>query len=262
MMAWLPAARCEGAGSVVASAGALSWSDEFDGAAGSSPDPTKWGFDVGGSGWGNHQLEFDTNRPTNASLDGNGHLVITAEKESYMGSTYTSARMTTKQQFTQAYGRFEARLKMPTGPGMWPAFWLLGANIDATPWPGCGEIDVVEYRGQEPTIAHGSVHGPGYSGGAAITQSYALPSAARLDADFHTYAVQWDPGRIAFELDGNVYETVTPANLGTKTWVFDHPFFIILNLAVGGDYVGPPSASTPFPGALVVDYVRVYAGGS
>jgi beta-glucanase (GH16 family) len=237
----------------------LVWNDEFAGPAGQSPDPSKWVFDVGGHGWGNRQLEYDTARPENASLDGLGHLRITARAEPYLGSSYTSARLKTQGLFAQAYGRFEARILLPRGRGLWPAFWLLGSDIDSVSWPACGEIDVMEYRGQETGIIHGSVHGPGYSGGDAETATHALGGGARYDADFHVFAVDWQPERIDFSVDGTVYQRITPAKLPAGApWVFDHPFFILLNVAVGGDFVGPPDESTVFPQEMVVDYVRVY----
>jgi beta-glucanase (GH16 family) len=235
------------------------WQDEFDGRAGQAPDPSRWAFDVGGGGWGNRQLEFDTDRPENAALDGQGHLVITARAETYQGSSYTAARLKTEALFAQAYGRFEARIRLPTGRGIWPAFWILGSDIDSVPWPGCGEIDIMEYRGQEIGIIHGSMHGPGYSGGNAMTATHALENDARYDADFHVFAIDWDLDKVAFSVDGTVYELVTPAKLPAGThWVFDHPFFILLDVAVGGDFVGAPDESTQFPQAMVVDYVRVF----
>jgi beta-glucanase (GH16 family) len=241
----------------------LAWSDDFEGAAGTSPDPARWGFDVGTgtNGWGNGQLEYDTARPENAALDGEGNLAIVARRESYGGSAYTSARLNTRGTFSQAYGKFEARMKLPAGRGVWPAFWLLGANFGQVGWPACGEIDVMEYLGQEPSRVHGTVHGPGYSGGAAVGAPFDL-AGARFDQDFHVFAAEWDPGRIVFSVDGAPYFTVTPASLpqGTR-WVFDHPFFVILNLAVGGGWPGPPDASTVFPQTLLVDWVRVHERG-
>jgi beta-glucanase (GH16 family) len=236
----------------------LVWRDEFDGAAGSPPDDTKWTFDVGGDGWGNAQLEYDTNRPQNVQLDGNGRLVITARAETYMGHAYTSGRITTLNRYTKAYGRFEARMQMPRGRGMWPAFWLLGGNVGDVDWPACGEIDVVENKGQEPYTVHGTVHGPGYSGGQGISYYKNLLGMPLADG-FHLYAIEWSPGNVTFSVDGADYFTFTPAQLpkGTK-WVFDHPFGILLDLAVGGNYVGPPDATTHFPQQMIVDYVRVY----
>jgi beta-glucanase (GH16 family) len=236
----------------------LTWQDEFDGPAGQSPDPTKWGYDLG-TDWGNRQLEYDTDRPTNVSLDGEGHLVIVARREDYLGCAYTSARINTNGRFAQTRGRFEARLKLPVGQGLWPAFWLLGANFASAGWPACGEIDIMEYRGQQPTVVHGSLHGPGYSGGSAITHSFTAPYGA-FDTDFHVFAVDWSEEAISWSVDGTTYATATPADLpaGT-TWVFGHPFFVILNVAVGGNFVGGPDATTVFPQTMTVDYVRVYA---
>jgi beta-glucanase (GH16 family) len=239
----------------------LVWQDEFDGPAGQPPDTTtKWRYDVG-TNWGNFQLEYDTNRPENVSLDGLGHLTIVARREDYLGSAYTSARINTRGHFEQARGRFEARMKLPSGQGLWPAFWLLGADFGTVGWPSCGEIDIMEYRGQEPRIVHGALHGPGYSGGSALTSQFELTQGA-FDTDFHVFAVEWSADRITWLVDGIAYKSVTPADLPSGTsWVFDHPFFVILNVAVGGSYVGGPSPSTPFPQTMTVDYVRVYAAG-
>lgn len=233
----------------------LVWQDEFDGSASQLPDTTRWGFDIG-SGWGNNQLEYDTDRAENVSLNGNGNLAIVARKESYLGFPYTSARINTRGLFEQAYGRFEARIRMPWGQGIWPAFWLLGANEGDVGWPACGEIDIMEYRGQEPFRVHGSVHGPGYSGTKPITDHYDLYND-RFDMDFHIFAVEWGVDDIKWYVDEILYQTVTPGDV-TGPWVFDHPFYIILNLAVGGNYVGPPDASTVFPQTMLIDYVRVY----
>jgi beta-glucanase (GH16 family) len=234
----------------------LVWSDEFTGAAGTSPNDANWAFDIGASGWGNQELQFYTNRPSNVSLDGNGNLVITARRESYFGAPFTSARVKTQGKFAQAYGRFEARMKTVAGPGLWPAFWMLGANIDTKPWPQCGEIDIMEQRGQEPYINNATLHGPGYSGGAAITKSFALTNG-RFDSEFHIYAVEWGTDYIDFFVDDFLYKRVTPKDLPGE-WVYNQPFFIIMNVAVGGSYVGFPTTGTPFPQSLTVDYVKVY----
>jgi beta-glucanase (GH16 family) len=234
----------------------LTWSDDFNGTAGTAPNAANWSFDIGAGGWGNSELEYYTNRSQNVALDGNGNLVITARQESYGGSPFTSGRIKTKGIFSQAYGRFEARIKTPYGPGIWPAFWLLGSNVDAVTWPQCGEIDIMEQRGQEPNINHGSVHGPGYSGANAITKAYGLMNG-RFDTDFHIYAVEWGPDFIDYFVDNFLYERVTPSDV-SGTWVYDHPFFIILNVAVGGNYVGFPTTGTPFPQSMYVDYVKVY----
>ncbi|MDX6574704.1 MAG: hypothetical protein QOE96_657 [Blastocatellia bacterium] len=241
----------------------LVWSEEFNGPNGSPVDSSKWSFDIGGNGWGNNELETYTSRPANAALEG-GNLVITTLKETLAGPDgitrdYTSARLLTKTKFTQKYGRFEARLKLPYGQGLWPAFWLLGDNIDTAHWPNCGEIDVMENIGKEPSIVHGTFHGPGYSGGGGITATYALPNGQKFSDAFHTFAVEWEPNVMRFYVDGLLYKTRTPADLPAGTaWVFDHPFFIILNVAVGGGFPGNPDTSTVFPQRMLVDYVRVY----
>jgi beta-glucanase (GH16 family) len=236
----------------------LVWNDEFNGPAGSQPDPTRWNFDVGGDGFGNQELEFMTARTQNVVLDGAGHLQIIARAEPYQGRAYTSGRINTLGRFTKAFGRFEARMQLPTGQGMWPAFWLLGNNQPSVGWPACGEIDIIENRGQEPNTVHGTVHGPGYSGGNGITQSRIVPGAP-LSQGFHVYAIEWVANRINFSVDGTTYFILSPQQLPANTqWVFDHPFGVIFDLAVGGNYVGSPDATTVFPQTLLVDYVRVY----
>lgn len=235
----------------------LIFADEFDGPASQLPDPTKWRFDIG-TDWGNDQLEYDTARPENASLDGNGNLQIVARAEDYEGQRYTSARINTQGLFTQTRGRFEARIKLPVGQGIWPAFWLLGADIGQVGWPACGEIDIMEYRGQQPNIVHGSLHGPGYSGGGAITGRYTLAGNG-FDQGFHVFGLEWSENEIAWLVDDQVYQRRTPQDLPSgRQWVFNHPFFIILNVAVGGNFVGPPNGSTVFPQTMLVDWVRVY----
>lgn len=234
----------------------LLWSDEFSGTVDSKPDPSKWTYDLGANGWGNKELENYTDRPENAFLDGKGHLVIRAIKDE---GHFTSARMKTQGLFSFTYGRVEARMKLPRGQGIWPAFWMLGNDIVKVGWPACGEVDVMENLGREPSIVHGTIHGPGYSGKHSISAQYALPGAPPLADDFHLYAADWIPNRIEFSIDGHVYATVTPASLppGTK-WVYNHAFFLILNLAVGGAWSGNPDSSTIFPQDLTVDYIRVY----
>jgi beta-glucanase (GH16 family) len=235
----------------------LTWSDEFNGPMGAI-DSTRWTFDTGGNGWGNNELEFYTNRTDNAIVDGNGSLDIITRAEAYQGRNYTSARINTSGHFTQAYGRFEARIQIPFGQGLWPAFWTLGDNIGTAGWPGCGELDIMENVGREPAVNHGSAHGPGYSGGNPLTATYTLPSGKLSDA-FHVYAIEWEPNVVRWYVDDTLYETRTPADVpaGT-TWVYDHPFFIILNVAVGGNFPGSPDATTTFPQTMKVDYVRVY----
>jgi len=241
----------------------LVWQDEFSGPKVSPVDKTKWAAEVGGSGWGNRELEYYTDRTINA-FESDGMLNIAALKEHFTGKDgvtreYTSARLTTKNSFTSTYGRFEARIKLPRGQGIWPAFWMLGANISTTGWPRCGEIDIMENIGKEPSIIHGTIHGPGYSGAHGITSSYSLPRDEIFADSFHTFAVEWEPDVIRFYCDKVNYKTVKRADLpeGTK-WVYDRPFFLLLNVAVGGNWPGSPDATSSFPQVMLVDYVRVY----
>lgn len=248
----------------------LAWADEFNGAANTSPDSTKWNYDIGAGfdgGWGNNELQYYTNRPQNVSHDGNGNLMIKAMRETYTGNDgvtrlYTSARLVTRGKYEITYGRIEIRIKLPYGQGIWPAFWTLGTNID-TPgvgWPKCGEIDIMEHIGREPFTAYGTLHGPGYSGGNALSASYQLTSGQKFSDDYHVFAVEWSPRQIQFLVDGFVYKTRTPADLPQGTnWVFDHPNYLLLNLAVGGNWPGYPDVTTIFPQTMLVDYVRVYS---
>ncbi|HVU50670.1 MAG TPA: glycoside hydrolase family 16 protein [Polyangia bacterium] len=235
------------------------WSDEFDGAADAPPDPTKWSYETGGWGWGNKELQNYTDSPTNGALDGNGHLVITARAEMSGTNAYTSARLTTKGHFSRTYGRFEARMRLATGAGLWPAFWIMGDDIDTVGWPSCGEMDIVEESGSNPAAVAGSVHGPVGKGPPALDApaSRWLEVPGGSDADFHVYAVEWDADNIVFLLDEVPYMQITPAR--RPLWVWDHPFFMIVNLAVGGLFPGPPNATTVFPATITVDYVRVSA---
>jgi beta-glucanase (GH16 family) len=249
---------------IPASGWTLTWSDEFSAPDGSSPDPKKWAYDLGGKGWGNHELESYTNRPENAHIE-KGNLVITARKESFIGADgltrdYTSARLKTQGLFVQTYGRIEARIKIPEGQGMWPAFWMLGQDIPTADWPQSGEIDIMENIGKEPDKIHGSLHGPSTTAPTSdLTSIFTLPTGQNFASDFHLYAVEWDPDTVRFYVDANLYATFHASDwpAGGK-WVFDHPFFLILNVAVGGDWPGPPDASTKFPQTMLVDYVRVY----
>jgi beta-glucanase (GH16 family) len=241
----------------------LVWSDEFNGPDGSAVDSSKWVQETGGGGWGNNELEYYTRRPQNAFLE-KGNLVIKVVEEKYSGSdgvsrNYTSARLKTQSKFSQTYGRFEARIKIPRGQGIWPAFWMLGADIKRVQWPACGEIDVMENIGKEPAMVHGTIHGPGYNGANGIGSSFALPGGERFADDFHIYAVEWEPNTIRFYVDDHLYATRTPADLPKEAkWVYDHPFFILLNVAVGGDWPGNPDSTSVFPQTMLVDYVRVY----
>jgi beta-glucanase (GH16 family) len=243
----------------------LVWSDDFGGADGTSPDSSRWAYDIGGSGWGNNELEYYTNRTQNAQIK-SGNLVITTQKETYTGAdgvtrNYTSARLKTEGLFSQTYGRFEARIKIPAGQGMWPAFWMLGNDIATIGWPKCGEIDIMENIGKEPATVHGSLHGPSTTASTSdFTAPLSLPAGQNFADDFHLYAVEWEPGTVRFYLDATLYATDNQAQWPAGgTWAFDHPFFILLNVAVGGDWPGPPDATTVFPQQMLVDYVRVYA---
>jgi beta-glucanase (GH16 family) len=230
----------------------LVWHDEFDGTV---IDSANWSYDIGAGGWGNGEAQYYTSRPENARVE-NGMLVIEACQEKYEDSYYTSARLKTQGLQSFQYGRIEARLKVPSGDGLWPAFWMLGADFDGNNWPDCGEVDIMEYIGREPDLIMGTLHGPGYSGALGLSQwnrqEYAIAD------DFHTYAIEWKAGQIDWYYDGERYFTVTPADVGDRQWVFDHPFFIILNLAMGGQLAGPIGLDTVFPAHLYVDYVRVY----
>ena len=236
----------------------LVMSDEFD--VEGAPDPSLWTFDIGrgpnGDGWGNQELQYYTDRSENVRVE-NGFLVITAKEESFEGANYTSGRLITKGKFDQQYGRFEARIRLPYGQGMWPAFWLLGSNIDQVGWPQCGEIDILENAGARPTIVSSALHGPGYSGGQPILKEFDFVND-RVDTRFHIYGVEWSPDEINFYVDDKLYHTATPNDV-TGEWVFNNgPFYILINLAVGGVFDGPPNEETVFPQSMIVDYVRVY----
>jgi beta-glucanase (GH16 family) len=234
----------------------LIWNDEFKGAAGSAPDSTKWTYELGASGWGNSELENYTDRRENSYLDGKGHLVIRAVRA--QDGKYSSARLKTGEKFSTQYGRIEARIKLPRGQGIWPAFWRLGADIRSVGWPTCGEIDIMENIGREPRLNHGSLHGPSYPK-AGITSAYELPNHDLFYKAFHRFAIEWSADKIEFFVDGVSYETVTPASLPAGVeWVFRHPFFFLLNVAVGGDWPGNPDGTSVFPQEMLVDYVRVW----
>lgn len=234
------------------------WEDEFALGEGEPVDPDKWVHDVGGDGWGNDQLEYNTDRTDNVRHNGTGVLTIQALIEDYEGNGYTSGRIKTQDKFSFSYGRVEARIRLPEGSGMWPAFWLLGDSIDEVGWPLCGEIDIMEMRGSEPYIVHGTVHGPGYSAGDSIGGPYTLNEGTFND-DYHVFAVDIDPGHISWSVDDEVYFTLGRGDLPEGTgWVFDdNEFFILLNVAVGGTYVGEVDDSA-LPQSMRVDYVRVF----
>ena len=230
----------------------LVWHDEFDGP---EIDRANWTFDSGGHGWGNNEMEYHTDRSENARIE-DGQLVIEARAETFGNRDYTSARLKTQGLHVWQYGRFEARLRVPFGQGIWPAFWMLGEDITQVGWPECGEIDIMENIGKEPAIVHGTVHGPGYSGAQGVTSRHTLTEGALADG-FHVYAVEWEAEEIRWYIDDTLYHSLTPADV-PGNWVFDHPFFIILNVAVGGYWPGYPDETTTFPQRMTVDYVRVY----
>jgi len=251
----------------------LVWFDEFNGAAGLAPDPTKWNYDLGNNGgWGNGEAETYTSSPNNVFQDGNGNLVIRAIRDS--SGNYTSARLQSgapgastqsADDLSWKYGRIEARIKLPFGLGVWPAFWMLGENISTVGWPTCGEIDIMENFGtfnNNATVNNGTAHGPGYSGGSGLTEAVTLPFGETVYDDFHVYAIEWSQDSINWFVDGTLYHTVTPSSTPVGApWVFNAPFFILLNLAIGGPgtFLGTPDPNAPFPNQdLVVDYVRVY----
>lgn len=243
-------------------AGILVWSDEFDGPVGMPPDPEKWVNDIGGNGWGNNELQYYTPAGTNAALDGAGNLAIEARADGgnlscYQGPCeYTSARLKTAGTFGLLYGRAEARMKVPAGTGLWPAFWMLGDDIVVHPWPASGELDIMEHVGHEPDMVRGSAHGPGFSGVNSISFDY---NGDPIAEDFHTFAIDRTPDRIVWSVDDRPYGSLERSSLtADQLWVFDKPFFLLLNLAVGGDWPGDPAESTTFPARLLVDYVRVY----
>jgi beta-glucanase (GH16 family) len=249
----------------------LTWSDEFEGPAGTRPDEALWGHDLGDgsaiglAGWGNGERQWYTDDPANVALDGMGHLVLTAREadgslECYYGPCeFTSARLLTKDRFAFQHGRLEARLRVPGGFGLWPAFWLLGTTIDEVGWPTSGEIDVMEYVGRRPTEVRGTVHGPGYSGSGGI--SGAVDLGAPVADACHTVALEWEPGRLAWFLDGTQYHQVSRDDVAPNEWVFEQPFFLVLNVAVGGNLGGPVFPDTVFPARMLVDHIRLYQPG-
>ena len=244
----------------------LVWSDEFDGAAGAPADPRTWRAETGGHGWGNQELQYYTDGTGNATLDGAGHLAIAvrradphADGHPYDGCAYTSARLISKDRVSCRYGLVQARIAIPRALGIWPAFWMLGQDFGETGWPRCGEIDIMESFGTGPAVVHGAVHGPGYSGSGGISASRTVGSS--LGQDFHVYSVCWEPGRIRWYVNDALYHTVTPSDLRGKRWVFDHDFFLLLNVAVGGTASRNPGRSVSFPQTMLVDYVRIWAGG-
>lgn len=248
----------------------LAWSDEFNANAGTPPNPAFWTPEIGDGtvngnvGWGNSELEYYTNSTENAAHDGAGNLVITVKKtepnsglQCYYGPCkYTSARLLSWHKVEVAYGKVEARIKIPRGAGLWPAFWALGTDIDRVNWPQTGEIDIMENVGRLPKRVFGTLHGPGYSGGNAFGRTYDF--ANDVADDYHTFSVEWQPNKIVWFVDGIQYHQATPADVAPNQWVYNHPFFLLLNVAVGGNFGGEVGSDTVFPQQMKVDYVRVY----
>jgi beta-glucanase (GH16 family) len=247
------------------------WSDEFDGAAGAQIDRTKWRYETadgcreGICGWGNNEKEYYTDASENIALNGHGQLMIVALRAPvgltcyYGPCLYTSAKITTRDKMLAAPGRVEARIKLPAGQGLWSAFWMLGHEYPARPWPECGEFDVMENKGSQPTTTSSAIHGPGYSGATPFVHARSLTSGTFVD-DFHTFAVEWDSLHVRFIVDDAAHYVVTRdavERFGRS--VLDQPFFLILNLAVGGHFDGDPQSDAIFPATMLVDYVRVYA---
>jgi len=249
----------------------LAWSDEFDGAAGSRVDPAKWGHDLGDGcgngicGWGNNEKEYYTDATENVSLDGQGHLQIVARQAPagltcyYGACRYTSGKITTRGKMNAAPGRVEARLKLPAGQGLWPAFWMLGSGFPSVSWPACGELDIMENKGSTPSATSSAIHGPGYSGNTPFAHLTQLTGGG-VTSDFHTYAVEWDGESVRFSVDSAVHYSVARTDLlqyGSS--VIGQPYFVILNLAVGGQFDGDPGSNAIFPATMLVDWVRVYS---
>lgn len=230
------------------------WHDEFEG---TELDLQNWTFDLGGGGWGNQEWQAYTNRPENIRLE-DGMLVIEAREEPEFvgGRSYSSARIKTQGLHAWQYGRIEARIKLPYGQGIWPAFWMLGEDINKKGWPTAGEIDILEFIGREPDHVYATVHAPGYSGGDGVGSSITV-APETLRNDFRVYAIEWEENEIRWYFDDQEYFRLTPDDVPDE-WIFDHPFFVILNLAVGGRWPGYPDDTTVFPQFLYVDFVRVY----
>ncbi|HEY8165530.1 MAG TPA: glycoside hydrolase family 16 protein [Gemmatimonadaceae bacterium] len=246
------------------------WSDEFDGPSGSRIDAAKWNYDLsdgcaaGICGWGNNEKEWYTDSPDNIALNGSGQLMIVARlapsgMTCYYGPCrYTSAKITTRGKLNAAPGRVEARIKLPSGQGLWPAFWMLGSSFPATPWPQCGELDIMENHGSTSSGISSAVHGPGYSGNTPFVRGYALTQGSFSD-DFHIFSVEWDSVQVRFLVDNTPHYTVTRTEMERYgKSVIGQPFFLILNLAVGGNFDGDPKSDAILPATMLVDYVRVY----
>jgi beta-glucanase (GH16 family) len=246
----------------------LVWSDEFDGPAGARIDETKWNYELtdgcaqGNCGYGNNEKEYYTDSPNTISLNGQGQLMIVGRTAPpglacyYGPCMYTSGKVTTRGKVLAQPGRVEARIRLPAGQGLWPAFWMLGQDFPAISWPACGELDIMENKGSEPSISSSAIHGPGYSGNTPF--AHRQPVNVPL-ADYHVFAVEWDARAVRFFIDDVAHFSVTrDAIQQYGKSILDQPFFIILNLAIGGHFDGDPKSDAIFPATMLVDYVRVY----
>jgi beta-glucanase (GH16 family) len=232
----------------------LVWADEFSNEG--KPDAAKWMYDIGNGndGWGNQELEYYTDRPENVACH-DGLLTITARKEQYKGSNYTSTRMKTLGKYSFTHGILEIKAKLPGGKGSWPALWMLGESFPTDGWPGCGEIDMMEYAGKDVDLIHGSIHNTSSYGNTVNTKTAIYKNA---ETEFHIYSVEWTDKEIRFMVDGDNYYTYKPAVYNKDTWPFNDPFFIIMNVAIGGGFAGSFVDDSRFPKYMVIDYVRVY----
>ena len=249
----------------------LTWSDDFDGPAGSAVDARYWSHELGDGcaagicGWGNEEKEHYTSDLPNASLTGDGELAIVARVAQaslacyYGPCRYTSAKLRTRDKVQVKHGRVEARLRLPRGQGLWPAFWMLGSSFGTTPWPACGELDIMENHGSRPASVSSAIHGPGYSGSTTPFVHDRPLAAGDYSQDHHVFGVQWDSARVEFMVDGEPHYVVAKEEIERHgAWVFDQPFYVILNLAVGGTFDGDPKSDTILPATMLVDWVRVY----
>jgi beta-glucanase (GH16 family) len=248
----------------------LVWSDEFEGIAGAGIDTTKWrpdtadGCHMGNCGWGNQEKQYYSTGPDNIALNGSGQLMLVGRVAPqgltcyYGACRYTSGKITTRGKVEVMPGKVEARIKLPTGQGLWPAFWMLGAGFPATPWPHCGELDIMEFRGSQPATTSSAIHGPGYSGNTPFAHARTIAEGS-FSGDFHVFSVEWGAMDIRFSVDDTLHYFIQRSDVERLgRWAFDQPFFMILNLAIGGTFDGDPQSDAVLPATMLVDYVRVY----
>ena len=275
----VPLAQSEAAAKPAPKLLKLLWSDEFSGTKGTVPNSKTWAYDIGNSyGWGNSELEYYTQKPANISLDGKGKLLVTATRisdssgfqvgnvagtEKILNSCpecqFTSAKIKTANKVGFQYGRIEIRMKNPAGVGTWPAFWMLGNDLLAgNPWPECGEIDIMEARGYMGEAAFGTIHGPNFANGNSGGFGSTFNNGAQLSDAFHTYAIEWKKNQIDFYVDDTMYLSATPKDIAPGRWVFNQEFFLILNLAMGGEFAGELDPALN-QSQMSIDYIRVYS---